>query len=183
MIHGGCAGGKGGAGMMAGTGALGGDGGGAIYLIAGVRIDVVGSIEASGAGGRSCGGNSDGGGGGGSGGLIGLDAPLVMLSDTAVVIANGGGGGAGCNTKSGGTVGSDPNRMMPLVEAPGGMAPQFVGGGGKGSAAAIRAGGPGVAGVQFGGGGGGGGGAGHVGVYPKTALIPSTGARVSPPFQ
>jgi hypothetical protein len=60
-------------------------------------MDLTSKIDASGGGSPTvppCGINGElsGGGGGGAGGLIGLDAPTMLLS---VVMANGGGGAAG----------------------------------------------------------------------------------------
>jgi len=110
VLHGGCAGGSGGEGDVSGgahPGGAGGDGGGAVYLIAGHAITIPGDIFASGAGGGVLGGSigfEQGGGGGGAGGMIGLDAPMIGVQGH--VVANGGaGGGAGGNV--GGTAGAD----------------------------------------------------------------------------
>lgn len=103
ILRGGCRGGDGGTadGQHRGRG---GDGGGAVYLIAVTSISITGDVFASGAGGSTdAGGNGaeEGGGGGGTGGMIGLDAPALTISGR--VAANGGGGGGG-----GGTVGGTP---------------------------------------------------------------------------
>jgi hypothetical protein len=103
ILRGGCRGGDGGTadGQHRGRG---GDGGGAVYLIAVTSISITGDVFASGAGGSTdaaANGAEEGGGGGGTGGMIGLDAPALTISGR--VAANGGGGGGG-----GGTVGGTP---------------------------------------------------------------------------
>ncbi|HEX3474111.1 MAG TPA: hypothetical protein VHT91_03670 [Kofleriaceae bacterium] len=103
VLRGGCRGGDGGAGDLQHR-SPGGDGGGAVYLIAGTTIHLSGDVFASGAGGGATQGglgSEQGGGGGGAGGMIGLDAPgLEILGRVA---ANGGAGGGG-----GGEVGGSP---------------------------------------------------------------------------
>jgi hypothetical protein len=90
-----------------GGGRGGGGGGGALQITAGVRIDVVGLINAGGGGGE--GGYAtysiSGGGGGGSGGGILLEAPKVVM--TGRLNANGGGGGGGGGDRGWGAAGED----------------------------------------------------------------------------
>jgi hypothetical protein len=103
VLRGGCRGGDGGAGDMVHR-SPGGDGGGAVYLIAGNAIHISGDVFASGAGGGTnpgAVGSEQGGGGGGTGGMIGLDAPSLEILGR--VAANGGGGGGG-----GGSIGGSP---------------------------------------------------------------------------
>jgi hypothetical protein len=103
LLRGGCRGGDGGAGDAVHR-APGGDGGGAVYLIAGNTIHIPGDVFASGAGGgttASTPGAEQGGGGGGTGGMIGLDAPRIDILGR--VVANGGAGGGG-----GGGLGGSP---------------------------------------------------------------------------
>ncbi|HEY0987122.1 MAG TPA: hypothetical protein VGD80_08725 [Kofleriaceae bacterium] len=184
-LRGGCAGqnGQGGAGEFG----LAGRGGGAVYLIAGVRIDIQGGINAAGEGGGGGIANSGGAGGGGSGGMIGFDAPSITA--TSLLLASGGGGGGGAG--SGGTPGSDVsggNAPDPTVTAAaaGGMGfvgnNTFGGNGGNGSVATTTA--PGevgragdTGGQNKGGGGGGGGGTGLI-KAPDTANL---GSNLSPP--
>jgi hypothetical protein len=71
----------------------GGEGGGAIQLVAGGQILVSGTVTAGGAGGNV------GSGGGGSGGALLLEAPVVTV--TGVLAANGGGGGSNGDANSG----------------------------------------------------------------------------------
>jgi hypothetical protein len=103
VLRGGCRGGDGGAGDMQHR-SPGGDGGGAVYLIAGNAIHISGDVFTSGAGGGATAGAlgaEQGGGGGGAGGMIGLDAPSLEILGR--VVANGGAGGGG-----GGIVGGSP---------------------------------------------------------------------------
>lgn len=172
-------GGKGGSGGGGVSGAGGGDGGGAVYLIAGDRIEIAGIINVSGEGGgggqrsTAVSTGAAGAGGGGSGGLIGLDAPTVILGPNARLVANGGGGGGGgAQFTAGATSGTDG--MEPVVF--GGTYP-FRGGGGSGGTPSGGAGGfgnagpapatPGTAGAAGAGGGGGGGAAGYILIYTE----------------
>jgi hypothetical protein len=103
VLRGGCRGCDGGAGDMQHR-SPGGDGGGAVYLIAGTAIHVLGDVFASGAGGGATSGvlgAEQGGGGGGTGGVIGLDAQSLDI--VGRVVANGGAGGGG-----GGSMGGSP---------------------------------------------------------------------------
>lgn len=95
LLRGGCRGGDGGSADNAHHG-TGGNGGGAVYLIARKAINILGDVFASGAGGVTTVGNlgaEEGGGGGGTGGMIGLDAPSIQIQGH--VVANGGAGGGG----------------------------------------------------------------------------------------
>src|SRR5262249_29629712 len=95
MLRGGCPGGDGGTADASHRGP-GGNGGGAVYLIAGSAIHIIGDVFASGAGGMSTPGTvsaEEGGGGGGTGGMIGLDAPSIDIPGR--VVANGGAGAGG----------------------------------------------------------------------------------------
>ena len=168
VLRGGCPGQDG-----AGTGhGARGNGGGAVFLIAGNRITVGGMINAGGEGGAGAAANTaDGGGGGGAGGLIGFDATTITVTGT--LIANGGGGGEGSSNNSGNN-GSD---VSLTTAAPGGANGSGPGGnGGDGSSGAAS--GPGVVGqdgTNGGGGGGGGGGAGLIKGPPA-----SLGTKLSP---
>ena len=158
-LRGGCRGSTGG-GASPGPG---GDSGGAIYLVAGGRLQVDGRINASGAGGRGAGSKS-GGGGGGSGGMIALHGGTIAIASGARLWANGGGGGGGGTSNAGGSNGgqsTDP--------ATGGPSGAGDGDGGVG-AVQINSGGPGTSGGKGGGGGGGG-----VGVIENL-----TGGNLSP---
>jgi hypothetical protein len=144
VLHGGCAGGAGGEGSMEQerTGGLGGDGGGALYLIAGSRIAIEGNVFASGAGGRvtsGAGGRQEGAGGGGSGGMIVLDAPTLQINGR--VVANGGAGGGG-GGGSGGTQGGNGTTVQWNERATAGIGdqepppnPASAGNGARGTAA------------------------------------------------
>jgi len=167
-LRGGCAG-------QAGEGpakATAGHGGGAVFLIAGNKIDVQGGINAAGAGGAAGVTGAAGGGGGGAGGMIGFDAPMITVS--GLILANGGGGGEGSGQTTPGAAGADPNAIN---AATGGNGATGNGGdGGNGSPATTAgAGGAGANGAS--GGGGGGGGAGLI-KAPATATL---GTQVSPP--
>jgi hypothetical protein len=177
-LRGGCAG-QDGDGGGKGTG---GRGGGAVYLIAGNRIDIGGGgINASGEGGGAGvpnAGVSSGAGGGGAGGMIGFDAPAITCNTS--LLANGGGGGEGSGEVQPGSNGADPSETNP---APGGSGNQIGGNGGDGSSG--MAAGPGgdasngsSAGGSDGGGGGGGAAAGLIKAPARAAL----GTLVSPPM-
>ena len=158
-LRGGCRGGDGAA--IAGTIGAGGDGGGAIGLVAGMQIQVGSSkINASGRGGHgSSVGPTAGGGGGGSGGTIVFDSPLLMFGAQARLWANGGGGGQGSSPAAVGADGGESTN--PMGPAPGTNGLGTGGDGGLGSTGAN----PGAAGFSAstsGGGGGGGGGGGYI---------------------
>jgi hypothetical protein len=169
-VHGGCPG-TGGGNHKGTQGANPGDGGGAVYLIAGDMISIEGAINASGSGGRG-GAAQAGGGGGGSGGLVGLDAPKVKV--TGKVFANGGGGGEGGDTSNSG---ADGGSSVDAAAAPGGSGGSIGGDGGDGAAGTTLAGGAGLP-RQNNAGGGGGGGAGVVKVF---ASAPQLSGTISPP--
>jgi hypothetical protein len=161
-LRGGCPGSDG-----QGTTNSAGHGGGAVYLIAGTKIDIAGDINAGGEAGAggTLGPSGGGGGGGGAGGMIGLDAPMITLTGT--LVANGGGGGEGGSGPIN-TAGNDGTDATMTSPAPGGKQGTGSGGdGGNGSAGPAA--GPGAAGNPgtnaagvVGGGGGGGGGAGII---------------------
>jgi hypothetical protein len=171
-LRGGCAGQDG----DAGTKGLKGHGGGAVFLVAGNKIDVQGGINAAGEGGGPGVTGSAGGGGGGAGGMIGFDAPMIAAS--GLILASGGGGGEGSGVNTLGMKGSDPSTIN---AAAGGNGPTMNGGaGGNGSSATAA--GPGDTGkpgspTMGGGGGGGGGGAGLI----KAPASATLGAKISPP--
>lgn len=155
------------------SGGVGGDGGGATYLIAGVQIEVVGAINASGAGAEKADSGIRGGGGGGSGGMIGLDAPAVQIG--GIVFANGGGGSGGSDAGSEGDDGWDPAGGAGGIGGAGSGTSGDGGTGASGTTLTGVAGGAGTAGVS--GGGGGGGGAGVVKLYGTR----SGSGTISPP--
>lgn len=171
--------------------AAGGHGGGAVFLIAAAKIDVAGTINATGQGGSGGAGqkptptNSPGGagGGGGAGGMIGLDAPMVSVE--GVLLANGAGGGGGGGGGGPGLAAPDPTAPV-AAKGGGGDTDQGAGNGGSGSDATSAT-SPGGAGrnVNAGadpnfpvpGAGGGGGGAGVI-LAPAGAPL---GSSLSPP--
>jgi hypothetical protein len=169
-LRGGCAGQNGDDSDLApGNQGLGGNGGGAVLLVAGRSIEVNGIIDASGAGG-SGGYSGAGGGGGGSGGMIVLNAPSITGS--GLILANGGGGGEGGKSDDPlhpGVQGANPSSTDAAL---GGEGQSVEGGnGGNGSAGATAgSGGAGKDGTSIGGGGGGGGGAGFIMVRNGASL-------------
>lgn len=169
-VRGGCPGTSGGTGDAAGG--AGRSGGGALYLVARVRILVNGSIYAMGRGGGGA-MSRGGGGGGGSGGLVGFDAPMTVINGG--VGANGGGAGEGARVQA--ETGLDGEDGFLGFRARGGddLDP-LDGPGGDGSEGATTAGGTG--GAAAGGGGGGGGGAGYV--YVKGARTGAGGVSPAP---
>jgi hypothetical protein len=174
-FHGGCPGGDGAA---MGGGAR-GHGGGAVFLIATTQILIDGAIDASGSAANGGSGSLNaGGGGGGAGGMIGLDAPTIVVSSTANVFANGGGGGEGCDSSAGndGVPGSESTSAT--SRGVGGAGVSIGGDGGDGSVGVTLAGGaakPANGGMS--GGGGGGGGAGAIRMFPLQVVQ----GAVSPP--
>jgi len=174
-LRGGCAGQDGEDNGNAAAKGLKGHGGGAVYLIAGNKIDVQGGINATGEGAGPGVTGSAGGGGGGAGGMIGFDAPMITAS--GLLLASGGGGGEGSGPATLGVAGADPTT---IAAAAGGKAGTASGGdGGNGSTATAAA--PGETGkpgnnTNGGGGGGGGGGAGLI-KAPATATL---GTQISP---
>jgi hypothetical protein len=177
-VRGGCPGGHGGrANTSTAVRAGGGTGGGALMLVAGTEIDVLGgAIAAGGAGGRP-GPITGGGGGGGSGGLIGLDAPIVRVH--APLVAAGGGGGGGGSDTSVGLAGND-GKSVPNGSAsggPGGIGSTAGQNGGNGAPGCGSPVGNGTVGgfasgtPSSSGGGGGGGACGYIRVYATTKDI------------
>ncbi len=169
-IRGGCSGGDGGSSSNDGSS------GGAVYLVAGNTISVMGEIYAVGIGGFGgdyTGTNNGGGGGGGSGGMIALDARTVDVLGT--LSANGGGGGGGADVADG-RDGQSGQRMRFSDVATGGTGPAAGRGGvGGNGAAAMTAATAGMTATASGGGGGGGGGAGVIWIHGDV-----TGSKMSP---
>jgi hypothetical protein len=178
-ILGGCPGFFGG--RPAGSRARGGEGGGAIGLIAGesITVESSGRINASGASGA--GGPvaaTGGGGGGGAGGLILFDAPDVTISGP--VYARGGGGGGGGGSGAAGTPGTNGGEPSNTTSNTGGGLRGLPDGGdgapGCGSPNGTDGGFPTMNPVG-GGGGGGGGGCGVIRIYgAHTINIPTNPA-------
>jgi hypothetical protein len=173
-LRGGCQGANGGLSTSGGTRGRGGFGGGAVYLIAGtsIRIDTSGAINASGGGGIG-GPIKGGGGGGGAGGIIGLDAPTVLVDGT--LFARGGGGASGGSDTAVGLKGSEPTNAT--TQTPGGSVALSGTGSGNGwpgcGAPNGTVGGdavPGGAAVAAGGGGGGGA-CGYIFAYGESVMI------------
>jgi hypothetical protein len=172
-IRAGCAGERGGIGDQDNAYGDGGAGGGAVHLVARVRIDVGGTIHAGGAGGYAGEDRRSGGGGGGSGGFIGLEAPAIVLGADAVLAANGGGGGGGTDGPDEASSGTD----AVAVDGPAAGGTGYVtsigdAGGGEGSALDDLTGGDGGEGDR--GGGGGGGGAGYILFYESSPALTGT---------
>lgn len=97
-LRGGCPGGLGSNPLNTGALAVGGGGGGALQISASRRMSVHGIINANGGGGeggRSGVSNGEGAAGGGSGGAIRLEANVMTLRKSMVLLANGGTGGEG----------------------------------------------------------------------------------------
>lgn len=134
ILRGGCRGGDGGDGTNTAATSLGGDGGGAVYLIAGNTITIAGNVFASGAGGDTTSGSAgieQGGGGGGAGGMIGLDAPTITVQGR--VVANGGAGGGGGGNSNGGAPGGDGTTTGWNTRAAGGRSDFDAGDGADGT--------------------------------------------------
>lgn len=148
-VRGGCTGQTGGADVGATATGLGGSGGGAVWLIGGT-IQIMGTIDASGSGGKGAQAMEQGGGGGGAGGMIVLDAPMLDIGATATIFADGGGGGAGA---SAGAAGGDGGESNGATGAAGGTGPAGPGGAGAhGATLAGERGGNSGAGAGAGGG-------------------------------
>ncbi len=153
-----------------------------MYLIAGVRIDVQGGINAAGESGSRGIAHVSGGGGGGAGGMIGFDAPLITCNSLLLASGGGGGGGGSGPDDNPGGDGSDPSTTSAAGHGVGFVGNNSFGGnGGDGSVAIVFA--PGERGLAGhlnaspGGGGGGGGGAGLISA-PETGDL---GTNLSPP--
>jgi hypothetical protein len=132
VLRGGCRGGDGGAGDMQHR-SPGGDGGGAVYLIAGNAIHIAGDVFASGAGGGATSGAlgaEQGGGGGGTGGMIGLDAPSLDILGRVVANGGAGGGGGGSMGGSAGGDGTTTSWNAPAAAGAGGGTGGIPGGNG-----------------------------------------------------
>ena len=166
VLRGGCAGQTGGS---ANSGAP-GNGGGALYIVAGqsITIGTGVAINVSGAGGMH-GMHESGGSGGGAGGMLMLYAPTINATG-AVILANGGGAASGGDMNNDGRDGGDP--MQPITAAPGGQGP----GGNGGNGGILTTGGSGGGGgANSQGGGGGGGGVGYI-----RSNVTLAGATASP---
>jgi hypothetical protein len=174
ILRGGCPGGAGGVADGSTPAAIAGDGGGAIYLLAGqsITIDATASVRASGAGGSPS-ASRGGGAGGGSGGMIILDAPMVSIAGQ--VVAHGGGGSEGATAANQGLGGLDGPTEFNMSGRGGAGGSPGGGDGGNGSSMAIGA-APGMDGGIGAGGGGGGGGDGIVRIVGSL----TGGAMVSP---
>ncbi|HEY4241334.1 MAG TPA: hypothetical protein VGM88_16045 [Kofleriaceae bacterium] len=178
-LSGGCDG-LGGSYPVFGPAGAGGYAGGGVYLVTPGRIDVAGTIDASGAGG---GGGSmttgAGGGGGGSGGMVVVDGVMVQLEGS--IFANGGGGGGGGGSTMAGAAGMDPTAANTnAMHGAGGT--MYGGDGGDGTSGGDHDADNGHDGsnmqTTIGGGGGGGGGPGLVVFRNDTP----TGGTYSPHF-
>jgi hypothetical protein len=178
-LRGGCKGGDGS--KIVDPLAVGGDGGGAIALVAAMQIHVDAMINASGGGGQ--GGlaiASNGGGGGGSGGMIVFDSSVPLTFGARVKLwANGGGGAQGSSALLGGNGGESTD---PMQAAPGGSGSGTGGAGGSGSLGSDSGAGGTTTTVGGGGGGGGGGGFIHAPGFTDPASIspPSSDPPAAP---
>jgi len=163
FVRGGCKGGVSGGDAPGNMGKPGGNGGGAVYLIAGTHLAIGGTIDAGGAGGQAS-DSLQGGVGAGSGGFIGFDAPMIDFTGGA--FANGGGGAEGGSNGAngnGGNAGTNGLHSTTTAAAGGSGGTTDAGHGGDGSVGATHDAAPGA---KFnGGGGGGGGGAGYIYVF------------------
>ncbi len=167
-LRGGCKGGKGGA-----PSAVAGDGGGAVYLVAGDTLLVHGMINASGGGGGAGNASKGGGSGGGSGGVVFLAAPMITVD--GAIWAHGGGGGGGADNGASGSPGG-VSTAPTVVGAGGAPGSTLAGRGGNGGSGAA-AGSPGTDDTTGAGGGGGGGGVGVIRVFGTV----SNAGTISPP--
>lgn len=178
-LRGGCKGDEGSA--PGGSPAAGGDGGGAIDLIAAMQIHVDATINASGGGAQGGAmGPTNGGGGGGSGGMIVLDSTQpLMFGPNVKLWANGGSGGQGGSTTADGAAGGESS--SPMARALGANGSGTGGAGGDGSVG-TGFGGKGVnASIGGAGGGGGGGGFIHAPGHDPTSMISPPSSDPPPP--
>jgi hypothetical protein len=160
------------------TAGLGGDGGGAIALIA--RTSVVlrstARVDAGGAGGGG-GSSQGGGGGGGAGGTIRIETEQLTIAASAVLAANGGQGGGGSNN------GTAMRGRDAEVSADAAISTNREGGGSSGGAggASLAPAGQSVAESTNDGGGGGGGGVGYIVITTVSTATIDVAAVRSPP--
>ncbi|MBA3453726.1 MAG: hypothetical protein H0T42_11595 [Deltaproteobacteria bacterium] len=176
VLHAGC---RGTAGARQNNGA-GGDGGGVIYLVAGMSITIANRVTANGAAGSGATTGEAGGGGGGSGGMIVFEAPTVTLMGAGEVSANGGGGGEGTIDTTGRK--GNESTVWNVAASGGNGGSNGGGGGGDGSVAAsggTNAVNGATVGAGDGGGGGGGGGAGLI--WLQGSLAGTQPPPISPP--
>jgi len=167
-LLGGCPGGRGGGPL----GGARGNGGGALHLAARGMMTIDGILNAGGSGAGGSGGSRSGGGGAGSGGLVDLQADMVSLGSSAVLVANGGGGGGGSDNNAA-SPGEDAH--TDATAALGGTREGAGGDGGDGGYADSPA--------EDGqdatrGGGGGGGGVGFIVIHASN--LDNSGAVISP---
>lgn len=161
----------------------GGNGGGALQLVACHTLNVSANVFAGGFGGsggaaESSFNSADGGGGGGSGGGLLLEGDAVTI--TAELIANGGGGGGGGTSSFGsGNSGQTGNSGFGLGAAIGGQpGSSSAGGGGFGGATGTPTAGVNAS-ATLGAGGGGGGAAGRIRINSCNS-VSSNPALISP---
>lgn len=152
-LRGGCMGGLA-ARAYGGPGGMGGAGGGAVELLS-ASINIGGTVDASGEGGRNGDNGDAGGGGGGAGGMIVIAADEIAIGPAARVFAQGGGGGGGSSDSSPGVAGTEP--QGPGVAAVGGACANPGNGGKGGDGGTADTGQAGQPSNGTGGGGGGGG--------------------------
>jgi len=184
VLRGGCDGRRGGDGSSGGSDAIGGPGGGGVWISSDTNMlklgdrAVINASGASGTGGTVDGQGGQGGQGGGSGGTIVLQSITIDRNLGAQIFANGGHGGGGAAGGAHGDDGTDPTN--PGSGGGGGGGPHFAashGDGGSGYPGSLD-GDDGDAPQQ----GGGGGGGGDRGAIHIASTTPITG-NVSPPPQ
>ncbi|HTM20818.1 MAG TPA: hypothetical protein VL172_09930, partial [Kofleriaceae bacterium] len=181
-LRGGCRGGFGG--DPASNGGPAGGAGGALQLVAGGTLQVVGYVTARGGGGQGVVGPSGGGGGGGSGGGLLLEATDLTIDGQ--LTANGGGGGEGGRAAGDSDFGSN-GHDWDGAQASGGSLGSFGGDGGAGGALAGVDGEDGLVGTSdasdLAGGGGGGGSVGRIHLRAIGTLTIGDAALISPAAQ
>jgi hypothetical protein len=172
-IHGGCRGQDGSS--TTGTAGLGGESGGALFLLAktSVQIGTGATLLAGGAGGDG-GGMLGGGGGGGAGGLIAIESPAVTIAGAILSHGGGGGGGGGNASMAINDGGGDGAATYAdtVGRAQGGSVTALGGAGGKGSYR-LDPGGTNGTGSTLAAGGGGGGAAGLIWVVGTLSAMPT----------